>query len=141
MRKPFQLAALAALACLAFLSSVHGQAPAAAAGKTFIDYFLPIPIHGSLSADAWGAPTVLPRDPKNGLEDATIKEWCYWDGQIIKAKDGTYHMFASRWPQANGHNGWFGSLAVHAVSERTSPVPTSTRALSGPTIKAEKGTT
>ncbi|HVS54070.1 MAG TPA: glycoside hydrolase family protein [Opitutaceae bacterium] len=89
----------------------------AASGKTFIDYFLPIPAHGPLSKDAWGAPNVLPRDPQNGLEDPTIKQWCYWDGQIIKGPDGKYHMFASRWDQAKGHNGWFGSVAVHAVSD------------------------
>ena len=27
-------------------------------------------------------------------------------------------MFASRWDQAKGHNGWFGSQAVHAVSDK-----------------------
>jgi hypothetical protein len=86
-------------------------------GKTFIDYFLPMPIHGSLTKDAWGAPNVLPRDPKNGLEDTTMKQWCYWDGQIIKGPDGRYHMFASRWDQSTGHRGWGNSLAVHAVSD------------------------
>ena len=35
----------------------------------------------------------------------------------MKAPDGKYHMFASRWDQSRGHNGWFGSQAVHAVSE------------------------
>ena len=85
--------------------------------KTFIDYFLPTPPQGALSRDAWGAPNVLPRDPKNGLEDTTIKKYCYWDGQIIKARDGKYHMFASRWAESRGHNGWFGSVAVHAVSD------------------------
>jgi hypothetical protein len=58
------------------------------AAKTFIDYFLPTPIQGTLSKDAWGAAEVGPRDQKNGLEDPTIKQWCYWDGQIIKAPDG-----------------------------------------------------
>jgi hypothetical protein len=87
-----------------------------AVARTLIDYFLPTPIVGSLTKDAWGAPNVLPRDPQNGLEDTTIKQWCYWDGQIIKAPDGKYHMFASRWDQAKGHNGWGGSSAVHAVS-------------------------
>ena len=85
--------------------------------KTYIDYFLPTPAHGELSKDAWGAPNVLPRDPQNGLEDPTIKKYCYWDGQIIKAADGKYHMFASRWAESAGHNGWFGSVAVHAVSD------------------------
>jgi hypothetical protein len=94
------------------------QVPATSpAGKTLIDYFLPTPIVGALSRDAWGAPNVLPRDPKNGLEDPTVKKWYYWDGQIIKGTDGKYHMFASRWDQSKGHNGWFGSVAVHAVSE------------------------
>ena len=86
--------------------------------KTLIDYFLPTPVVGSLSKDAWGAANVLPRDQQNGLEDTTIKQWCYWDGQIIKGPEGKYHMFASRWDQAKGHNGWGGSVAVHAVSDR-----------------------
>jgi hypothetical protein len=70
-----------------------------------------------LTTNAWGAPNVLPRDPQNGLEDPTMKQWCYWDGQIIKGPDGKYHMFASRWDQARGHGGWGNSLAVHAVSD------------------------
>lgn len=85
--------------------------------KTFIDYFLPTPPHGELSSNVWGASNVLPRDNQNGLEDTTIKQYCYWDGQIIKASDGKYHMFASRWNESSGHNGWFGSVAVHAVSD------------------------
>jgi hypothetical protein len=47
-----------------------------------------------------------------------MKQWCYWDGQIIKGAEGKFHLFASRWDQAKGHNGWFGSLAVHAVSDK-----------------------
>lgn len=47
-----------------------------------------------------------------------MKQWCYWDGQIIKGPDGKYHMFASRWDQAKGHNGWWTSSAVHAVSDK-----------------------
>jgi hypothetical protein len=116
--------ALIALACLASASTLVAQttkpaAPATkpAAAKTLIDYFLPMPIHDSLVSSVWGAPGVLPRDPKNGLEDVTMKQWDYWDGQIIKAPDGKYHMFASRWPQSTGHNGWGNSVAVHAVSD------------------------
>src|SRR6516162_3530134 len=71
--------------------------------KTLIDYFLPIPIRGQLSRDAWGAATVGPRDQTNGLEDPTIKKWNYWDGQIVTGSDGKWHMFASRWDQAKGH--------------------------------------
>jgi hypothetical protein len=87
------------------------------ADKTLIDYFQPMPIQGSLTSNAWGATNVLPRDPNNGLEDTTMKSWCYWDGQIIKGPEGKYHMFASRWDQAKGHRGWFSSKAVHAVSD------------------------
>src|SRR5262249_52786774 len=84
----------------------QGNPPATAvAGKTLIDYFQPTPLVGALTKEAWGADNVLPRDPKNGLEDETIKKFCYWDGQIIKGTDGKYHMFASRWDQARGHNG------------------------------------
>ena len=98
--------------------SVRAQTPPAPPAKTFIDYFLPMPIVGSLSKEAWGASVVGPRDPKNGLEDETMKQWDYWDGQIIRAKDGKYHLFASRWEQAKGHHGWGSSKAVHAVSDQ-----------------------
>jgi hypothetical protein len=109
MKKLMELCALI-LFCIA--ASSH------AADKTFIDYFLPMPIESSLVSNVWGAPGVLPRDPKNGLEDETMKQWNYWDGQIIKGTDGKYHIFASRWDQSKGHNGWFGSLAIHAVSDK-----------------------
>ena len=99
-----------------FACSIGGTSPAA--DKTLIEYFLPTPIIGSLVSNVWGAPGVFPRDPQNGLEDATVKQWYYWDGQIIKAPDGKYHMFASRWDQSRGHGGWWGSCAVHAVSDK-----------------------
>lgn len=86
-------------------------------GGSFIDHFLPTPVRGPLTRDTWGAPGVLPRDTRNGLEDTTMKRYCYWDGQILKAPDGKYHLFAGRWDQSRGHNGWFGSVAVHAVSD------------------------
>jgi len=103
------------------LCVVMGMAVAAsspAADKTLIDYFLPMPTQGSLVSNVWGAPGVLPRNPQNGLEDQTMKHWCYWDGQIIRGPDGKWHLFASRWDQAKGHNGWWGSSAVQAVSDQ-----------------------
>ena len=102
------------------VGAASAQSPAqtsASAGKTFIDYFQPTPIVSSLSTTAWGSATVGPRDQKNGLEDPTMKLWDYWDGQIIHGKDGKYHIFASRWDQSFGHNAWFRSKAVHAVSD------------------------
>ncbi len=89
---------------------------AAANGKTFIDYFLPIPPQGPLSKDAWGCATVGPRDQRNGLEDPKLAQWDYWDGRILKTADGKYHLFASRWDQAKGHSDWHNSKAIHAVS-------------------------
>src|SRR5690349_11969363 len=98
-RIQWSFSALIVVGCLMADSRTSFGQPATqpALGKTFIDYFQPTPIVGALKPDAWGAPNVLPRDPENGLEDTTIKQWCYWDGQIIKARDGKYHLFASRW--------------------------------------------
>jgi len=106
------------LISLALIAGVHcGFAQQTQPTKTFIDYFLPTPIVGTLSKDVWGAATVGPRDPKNGLEDVTMKQWDYWDGKILKGPDGKYHMFGSRWEQARGHNDWWNSKAIHAVSD------------------------
>ena len=88
-----------------------------ATGKTFIDYFLPMPIIGELSFEAWGAAEVGRRDLKNGLEDPTMQSWCYWDGHILKRPDGRFQIIASRWDQAQGHDGWLGSKAISAVSD------------------------
>ncbi len=87
-------------------------------GKALFEYFLPTPIISRLTSNGWGASNVQPRDQDNGLEDKTMKDWSYWDGRIVKADDGKYHMFASRWSQSAGHwSGWPGSVCVHAVSE------------------------
>ena len=117
MKRTIAISLLLGSVALQPMNSSFGAEPPATAAKTFIDYFLPMPIKGALSRDVWGAPEVGPRDTQNGLEDVTVKRWYYWDGQIIKGPDGRYHLFASRWDQARGHNGWFGSQAVHAVSD------------------------
>ncbi|MCX6968513.1 MAG: hypothetical protein NTZ46_12205, partial [Verrucomicrobia bacterium] len=112
-----------ALAFFAFATLLSAEQPSPAnsnpgktASKTFIDYFLPTPIVGSLSTEAWGAKEVGPRDQKNGLEDTAMKQWHYWDGQILKGSDGRYHLFGSRWDQSTGHEAWKKSKAVHAFS-------------------------
>ncbi len=87
------------------------------ARKSLIDYFKPTPIISALTSNTWGAPNVLPRDTSNGLEDKTLNQWVYWDGKIIRAPDGKYHLFGSRWDQSGGHWAWGGSQAIHAVSE------------------------
>lgn len=108
---------LIGLACLTLAFRSFAQEIKPAPAKTFIDYFLPMPITDQLSSDVWGAAEVGPRDAKNGLEDSSMKQWSYWDGQIIKGPDGKYHIFASRWDQAKGHGDWVNSKAVHAVSD------------------------
>jgi hypothetical protein len=101
------------IAALTFCDvAIAPSTTAHAADKTLIDYFLPTPIVGPLTSNVWGAPGVFPRDPQYGLEDATVKKWYYWDGQIIKGPEGKYHLFASRWDQAKGHSGWGGSCAT-----------------------------
>lgn len=119
-RNKFSSVCLIAGGLTLLASPIPAQIPGAGAAsqpKAYIDYFLPTPIVGALTTNVWGAAAVGPRDPKNGLEDETMQHWNYWDGEIIKAPDGKYHLFASRWNQARGHNGWFGSQAVHAVSD------------------------
>jgi hypothetical protein len=122
-RLPLRLSwpALVGLLCSATavgVASAQGtQRVSVTASKTFIDYFEPMPILSPLSNTAWGAAAVGPRDRKNGLEDPTMKLWDYWDGQIIYGPDGKYHIFASRWDQSLGHNAWFRSKAIHAVSD------------------------
>lgn len=103
---------------MARAADAPATAPAtAAARKSMIDYFLPMPPRAPLSNDAWGAPEVGPRDPANGLEDRTNAKWCYWDGAVIRSADGKYHLYASRWDEKLGHRGWHQSLAVHAVAD------------------------
>ncbi|VGO20421.1 glycoside hydrolase family protein [Pontiella sulfatireligans] len=91
-----------------------------AQGKTLIDYFQPMEPQGPLVSEGiWGDPNVLPRDIQNGLEDSTLENWCYWDGAIVKANDGRYHMYASCWSQTNSHStGWkVESKGMHAVAD------------------------
>jgi hypothetical protein len=102
---------------IVFCVMSYADEPSSPAPKTFIDYFQPIPVTTPLSKDAWGATVVGPRDPNNGLEDHTMKDWTYWDGSIIKGPDGKYHMFASRWSQGSGFGSWPSSQAIHAVSD------------------------
>ena len=115
-----------AIAAALFLACAHlsGVARAQTTPKPFMDYLEPRPITcSSLSSETWGVDGVLPRDLCNGIESArgagVPPEYYYWDGQILKAQDGKYHMFMSTWSGADGFNpGWLGSDAFHAVSAR-----------------------
>ncbi len=98
--------------------------------KTLIDFFLSLEQQGPLVSEGiWGDDAVIPRDIKNGLEgksevdektgEVLLKDWCYWDGSILKDDDGKYHMYACRWSQEFHHGtGWtVDSKGVHAVSD------------------------
>ncbi|MFJ4037564.1 RICIN domain-containing protein [Microbacterium sp. NPDC090007] len=116
MKTRTRVAASLAAAAVALVAIVPLNG--AAAATQFLTYIKPTPIVGSLSSTAWGAATVGPRDQSNGLEDKTLANWVYWDGGIIKGSDGKYHMFASRWPESEGHEAWrYDSYAVSAVSD------------------------
>lgn len=87
-----------------------------AAPNQMINYFKPIPIIGKLTTSGWGYNTVGPHDPSNGLENTA--KWWYWDGKILKAPNGKYHMFASRWDVTLGISAWMSaSISVHATSD------------------------
>jgi hypothetical protein len=108
-----------------------------AGAKTFFDYIRPTPITCPLTSKTWGTTgpcpsgdspgvspgcEVLPRDTCNGIESAvgamTPPAYYYWDGKILRANDGTYHMFASSWSGSNGFNpGWTGSDPTHMISD------------------------
>ena len=64
-------------------------------GAEFQDLILPLPAEG-MTSDTWGAENSKPRSLKFGIEDPN---WSYWGGNILRAEDGTYHMFVCRWPE------------------------------------------
>ncbi len=98
-------------------------------GGAFIDRILPMPVPNGLRSDTWGGTNVRPRVVENGLEDPA---WSYWCMSVHREADGLYHIFATRWSEADprGHNAWPDSRVIHATS--TSPT--------GPfTVKQEVG--
>jgi hypothetical protein len=112
-----RLAAGIATAVLLAYVSLAGTASA----KPFEDYIKPMPIVSPLSSASWGE-AALPRDLSNGIESAmgagVHPQYYYWDGEIIKAKDGKYHMFMSTFDaNTNFGTGWMNSDAYHAISD------------------------
>jgi len=93
-----------------------------ASAKPFMEYLKPTPIVAPLSSATWGVAGVLPRDLSNGIESVkgagVHPDYYYWDGQIIKAKDGKFHLFMSTFSgNTNFGTGWLNSDAFHAISE------------------------
>jgi len=121
-RSPATLARLGSTAA-AFLTCISlGGIATVAHAKPFEDYIKPMPTVAPLSSATWGDPGVVPRDISNGIESTmgagVHPQWYYWDGQIIKAQDGKYHLFMSTFDaNTNFGTGWLNSDAYHAVSE------------------------
>lgn len=123
--------------CLALAAAVlalGGVGRAQTTTKTFINYFQPAAPACPLTTNAWGCTAtgstppncvagmgVVPRDTCNGIESSTNPPASYyWDGTVIRAADGTYHLFADRWPGSQGFNpGWQGSDPIHAVGGKS----------------------
>jgi hypothetical protein len=106
---------------VSFLTLWLGIAPAAQA-KPFEQYIKATPTVAALTSATWGVAGVLPRDISNGIESAkgagVHPDYYYWDGQIIKALDGKYHMFMSTFSGNQSFNpGWQSSDAYHAISQ------------------------
>ena len=54
--------------------------------------------------------------PKEGA--FRMDDWIVWGGSVIKADDGKYYMFASRWPKNLSMSAWVtNSEIVLAVSD------------------------
>lgn len=104
--------------CLSLVSLVCTTFCSVSMGQSLVDYFLPMEPQAELVQDGiWGGDNVLPRDIKNGIEDAHENAWSYWDGKVLKDDEGKFHIYCSRWSQSFGHAGWLKSKAVHAVSD------------------------
>ena len=93
-----------------------------ASAKPFEEYIQPTPEVAPLSSATWGVAGVIPRDISNGIESAmgagVHPQWYYWDGEIIPATDGKYHMFMSTFDaNTNFGTGWKNSDAFHAISQ------------------------
>jgi MYXO-CTERM domain-containing protein len=93
-----------------------------AQAKPFEEYIKPTPTVAPLSSATWGVAGVLPRDLSNGIESAkgagVHPDYYYWDGEIIRAKDGKYHMFMSTFSgNTNFGTAWQTSDAFHAISQ------------------------
>ncbi len=104
----------------ALLASVSLAGTASA--KPFEEYIKPATPVAPLSSATWGVAGVIPRDISNGIESAkgagVHPDWYYWDGEIIKATDGKYHMFMSTFSANTSFNpGWENSDAYHAISD------------------------
>lgn len=87
-------------------------------GGRFMDRILPMP-EGNKGEKVWGVEEVAGRFIDNGIESP---ETSFWGGNILKGKDGLYHLYVCGWPENSpkGHMFWPNSTVYHAVSEKLS---------------------
>jgi hypothetical protein len=116
---------------LLVVAALPRAASAQTTTKTFINYFEPTSITCPLTTNTWGCTAtgstpancvsgqgVVPRDTCNGIESAKNPPgYYYWDGTVIRAADGTWHLFADRWPGTSGFGAWTSSDPIHAVGD------------------------
>lgn len=59
------------------------------------------------------------QDMQSRAHITIYEDWYAWCPSVIRAEDGTCHMFHSRWPKSIGFLSWLShSEIVHAVAER-----------------------
>ncbi|MFI3306213.1 MAG: glycoside hydrolase family protein [Rikenellaceae bacterium] len=86
-------------------------------GGQFIDRFHPMP-DGTTIDNPWGREGVRSRFVDNGIESDI---YSFWGGNIIKDKEGLYHLFVCGWKEDNprGHRMWGRSLLFHTTCDNS----------------------
>lgn len=85
-------------------------------GGRFMDRILPMP-DGKTQKGIWGTADVAGRFVDNGIENPDTS---FWGGNILKGKDGLFHLYVCGWPENSpkGHMFWPNSTVFHAVSKK-----------------------
>jgi hypothetical protein len=92
-----------------FLAVLTGLALAGAGAEPPIWHPVPLPA---------AARSLIERQ-ENGAFVVSDAEWFTWCPSVLRAPDGSYHMFHSRWPKRIGFNAWLPmSEIVHRVADR-----------------------
>lgn len=87
-------------------------------GGRHMDRFLTMPESRVVRAN-WGSEAVRNRYVDNGIE---LEGMSFWGGNILRDKDGLFHMYVCGWPENSpkGHMFWGNSTVFHATSANLS---------------------